>query len=106
MQTVVVDLIKEDMLIKAKHALGFILNGFPKTSKQALLFIKEIGDVDVIIYLYSNTNDMIQRLVQKRGPSANPELIRREIVNYMKETKEGTSKFSAKLEKVCVAPVI
>lgn len=94
------DLIKEEMLKKVNVAEGFIFNGFPRSSKQAILFVKEIGNVDVVIYLYSNTNEMVQRIQRKRGQVINPDAIRKEIINYMRDTKEGTSKFTAKLEKV------
>lgn len=88
------------MLVKSATSEGFILNGFPRTSKQALLFVKEIANVDAVIYLYSNTNDMISRVQQKHGQNLNVDHIKKDIMTYMKEARDSTSKFSAKLERV------
>lgn len=39
----IVDIVKEEILKKVNEAKGFILNGFPRTSKQAVLFVKEVS---------------------------------------------------------------
>lgn len=94
------DLIKEAMLQKASAAKGFILNGFPRTNKQATLFVKEIGDVDVVVYLYSDTQVLVTRTQEKRGGRTDPEVIKKDIQSYIKEVKESVAKFGAKMEKV------
>lgn len=88
------------MLQKITTAKGFILNGFPRSSKQAALFVKEVCDVDVVVYLYSETHVMVMRTQEKNGGQGDPEIIRKNISNYVKEVREGVSKFGAKLEKV------
>ncbi|KAF2884772.1 hypothetical protein ILUMI_21379 [Ignelater luminosus] len=98
--TLVVDLIKEAMLQKAPTAKGFVLNGFPRTNKQATLFVKEIGDVDVVVYLYSETQVLVTRTQEKRGGRVDPETIKRDIQNCIKEVKDSVSKFGAKMEKI------
>lgn len=88
------------MLQKVNSTSGFILNGFPRTNRQANLFVKEIGDVDVIVYLYSETHVLVTRTQQKHGPRGDPETIKAKISSYCKDVKEGLSGFGAKVEKV------
>ncbi|GJQ66863.1 hypothetical protein Trydic_g7887 [Trypoxylus dichotomus] len=97
--TMIVDIIKEEILKRVNEAKGFILNGFPRTSKQALLFVKEVKDVDAVIYLYSETYKMVSRVQEKKG-DIDEEVVKNEIFKYVNEVKEGTAKFSAKVEKV------
>ncbi|KAK9744232.1 hypothetical protein QE152_g7863 [Popillia japonica] len=95
----IVDIVKEEILKKVNEAKGFILNGFPRTSKQAVLFVKEVKDVDAIIYLYSETYKMVSRVQEKKG-DIDEESVKNEIFKYVNEVKEGTAKFSAKVEKI------
>lgn len=97
--TMVVDIIKEEMLKRANFAYGYVINGFPRTEKQAIMFVKEIGKVDVIIYLYSDTHSMVTRTMEKLE-GGNAELIKNSILTYIKEVKKGTAKFSSKVEKI------
>lgn len=95
-----VDLIKEAMLRTARYAKGYLLNGFPRTNKQATLFVNEVGDVDVVVFLYSDTQIMVTRTQEKSGGQTDTETIKKNIQNYLKEVKESVSKFGAKIEKV------
>nr|XP_022903570.1 adenylate kinase isoenzyme 5-like [Onthophagus taurus] len=95
----VVDLIKEEMLKNVNEATGFIINGFPRTAKQAALFVKEIKDVDVVIYLYLETMKMVNRLREKEG-SIDEDAVKNDIFTYVKEVKDGTAKFATKVEKI------
>lgn len=99
-QGIVVDLIKEAMLLKAKLSNGYVINGFPRTSKQAFLFVNEIGNVDVIIYLHGKIDEMAQRVHNDLNSDLTNEVIKRNIGNYMKEIKEATHRFGPKIQKV------
>lgn len=98
--SIVIDLIKEEMLRKSQNSKGYLINNFPRNSKQAAIFIKEIEDVDVIIYLVCDIPVMVKRLKIKSEGRLDEEVIKRSIVGYMKEVKEGTSKYGSKIEKV------
>lgn len=101
LKAIVVDLIKEKMLEQSKDAKGYVLNGFPRSSKQALYFVNEVDNVDAIIYLYGNTDDMVNRVEQDSADlQVQPDTIRKNIINYLKEMKDATQKFGPKLEKV------
>lgn len=88
------------MLLKAKQANGYVINGFPRTSKQAFLFVNEIGNVDIIIYLHGKIDEMAQRVNNELSTDLTNEVIKKNILNYMKEIKEATQRFGPKIEKV------
>lgn len=96
-----VDLLKESMLLRAKQAKGFVINGFPRTSKQAFLFVNEIDNVDCIIYLHGKIDEMVQR-VQEEMTSSDITInaVKKDILSYMKEIKDATQRFGPKIEKV------
>lgn len=96
---VVIDLIKESMLSNIKHKKGFLLNGFPRTAKQANMFVKEIADVDVIVFLYSDMQLLLSR-ANKKHKNEDLNTLKKNIHNYLREAKAGVSKFGAKIEKV------
>lgn len=99
-QAVVIELLKEEILRRGKDVNGYIIDGFPRTSKQASQFVKEIKDVDAVIYLYSKVNEMISRVRQKKECVKQDEDIKNEIFDYIRDVKNGTIKFSTKIHKV------
>ncbi|KYB27609.1 adenylate kinase isoenzyme 1 isoform X2 [Tribolium castaneum] len=98
--SIVIDLIKEEMLRNSVNCKGYIINNFPRNSKQAALFIKEIDDVDAIIYLSCDVPVMVRRKKIKSEGRLDEEVIKKSITSYMKEIKEGTSKYGSKIEKI------
>ncbi|RZB66650.1 adenylate kinase isoenzyme 1 [Asbolus verrucosus] len=98
--SIVIDLIKEEMLRMSLNCKGYLINNFPKNSKQASLFIKEIDDVDAIIYLVCDIPIMVKRKKVKSEGRLDDETIKKAIANYMKDIKEGISKYGSKLEKI------
>ena len=88
------------MLRRGRSAKGYIIDGFPRTSKQASQFVKEIKDVDAVIYLYSKVNEMISRVRQKKDCVKQDEDIKNEIFDYIRDVKNGTVKLSTKIHKV------
>ncbi|XP_044752944.1 uncharacterized protein LOC123312533 isoform X2 [Coccinella septempunctata] len=101
----VVDLIKEALLSNSitNPRKGFIINNFPRSRKQAKLFLKEIKDVDVIFYLFADMATLINRLQGKYSERPeDEENFKKKIVNYAKEVKEALSGMRAKNEKECV----
>ncbi|XP_031344908.1 adenylate kinase isoenzyme 1-like isoform X2 [Photinus pyralis] len=80
---------------------GFLFNGFPRTAQQASMFVKEIGNVDAIIYLYTDMQVMISRIREKKSKNLHENLLKRQIRTYTKEVKKAVSKYGAKIEKVC-----
>ncbi|KAL3283255.1 hypothetical protein HHI36_006403 [Cryptolaemus montrouzieri] len=99
----VVDLIKEALLLNpfARSSKGFIINNFPRTRKQAQLFVKEIKDVDAIIYLFADISTLLARLQAKSPENFESDLNKKKIVDYDREVKIATSGMRAKLEKDC-----
>ncbi|KAK5646549.1 hypothetical protein RI129_005013 [Pyrocoelia pectoralis] len=89
------------MLSKTDLRNGFLLNGFPRTAKQASIFVKEIGDVDVILYLYAEMQTMISRIKKKVEENLNVDILTQNIRTYTVEIKKALSKFGTKIEKVC-----
>lgn len=98
-----IDLIKEEMLRQCSNQCsnGYIINNFPRTPKQASLFIKEISDVSAIIYLKAHIPVLLQRIEQKMGSATSNEELQTKIIhNYVREIRESVGKYSDKLEKV------
>lgn len=97
------DLIKEELLSNSKNRSnrGFIINNFPRTKKQAKLFVKEIKDVDVIVYLFADMATLINRL-QGKFPEKPQDVyvLKKKIVDYAKEAREALSGMKAKNERV------
>ncbi|KAB0798604.1 hypothetical protein PPYR_09597 [Photinus pyralis] len=98
---IVIDLLKEEILSKVRGSNGFLFNGFPRTAQQASMFVKEIGNVDAIIYLYTDMQVMISRIREKKSKNLHENLLKRQIRTYTKEVKKAVSKYGAKIEKVC-----
>ena len=98
--SIVIDLIKEEMLTTSHNCKGYLINNFPKNSKQAALFIKEIDDVDAIIYLVCDVPVMVKRKQVQSEGRLDDDVIKKMIATYIKEVKEGTSKLGSKIEKV------
>ncbi|XP_044266729.1 adenylate kinase isoenzyme 1-like isoform X2 [Tribolium madens] len=97
---IVIDLIKEEMLRKSENSKGYIINNFPRNSKQAAIFIKEIDDIDAIIYLSCDVPVMVRRKKIKSEGRLDDEVIKKSITTYTKEVKDGTSKYGSKIEKI------
>ncbi|KAF5294181.1 hypothetical protein FQR65_LT10892 [Abscondita terminalis] len=97
---IVIDLIKEAMLSSVQKKKGFLLNGFPRTSKQANMFVKEISDVDVIIFLNGDVPTLLNRNREKEKFNIDLSESKKQIQNIIKEIKTGVSKFGSKIEKI------
>ncbi|XP_025835249.1 uncharacterized protein LOC108734753 [Agrilus planipennis] len=78
---------------------GYIIVDFPRSSKQASLFVKEVGHVDFIIYLYATTDILIKRVIERPGPEETEKFIK-ETQNKLKEIREALNKYNYKIEKI------
>lgn len=91
------------MLLKSKQAKGFVFDGFPRTPKQALYFVNEIDNVDLIIYLHGKIDEMAQRVLhQFSNTDQTIDMIKKKIISNIKEIKEAVHKFGPKIEKVFI----
>ncbi|XP_017773830.1 PREDICTED: adenylate kinase isoenzyme 5-like [Nicrophorus vespilloides] len=86
------------MLSRAPWSCGFLLNGFPRNASQADMFVNEICDVDVIIYLTCNIPMMISRS-QFKSETRKLHDIKEEISHYQKNISRGIKKYNAKIER-------
>lgn len=100
--TIVIDLIKEEMLKQASNCKGFVINNFPKNSKQAALFTKEIDEADVLIYLFADISTLIERTKLKIESQLDDETIKKTITNYLKKARDVALKYKRKVEKIRV----
>ncbi|XP_045471044.1 uncharacterized protein LOC123678195 isoform X2 [Harmonia axyridis] len=101
----VVDLIKEGLLLSSvgRTDRNFVINNFPRSKKQAKLFIQEIKDVDVIIYLFADMVTLINRIQEQNiEKPLDVDILKKKIVLYAKEVREALSGMKTKIEKECV----
>ncbi|XP_017773808.1 PREDICTED: adenylate kinase-like [Nicrophorus vespilloides] len=96
--TIVIDIIKEEILSRTAWANGFVLNGFPRNANQADMFVKEACDVDVILYLTCKVPTMVSRSLFKSDSNRLVD-VKVEIALYNKHLAQGIKKYSAKIEK-------
>ncbi|XP_065172139.1 adenylate kinase isoenzyme 1-like isoform X2 [Atheta coriaria] len=96
--TIILDLLKEEMLAKAKQTSGFIINGFPINREQADMFVKEIGPVDVIIVFKCSHSVMLERYAQKM-PHLTKQEIKAKLRQYTSHVKSSLQKYDTKVEK-------
>ncbi|KAK9879393.1 hypothetical protein WA026_006462 [Henosepilachna vigintioctopunctata] len=99
----VVDLIKEALLQSTfSRNNGYIINNFPRSKKQAKLFVKEIKDVEAIIYLFADMSTLATRLVSdcKSDEPPDVDIIKKQISDSAKEIKEAISGMKVKVEKI------
>lgn len=101
MQDIVIDLLKESLLNSTTNR-GFVISNFPKTAKQAQMFVKEIGNVSFVLHLHSNVNCLMDRAQQKSQERLDQELLKNTIVFADSYLKLSLMKFVNKVENVII----
>ncbi|KAJ8955561.1 hypothetical protein NQ318_001391 [Aromia moschata] len=93
----VLDILKEHLL-KSPTKQGIVISNFPKNAKQADMFLKEIGNVSVILYLYTDTPFLIERAQERSEQELDEESLKKNIETATKDIKTALMKFTAKIE--------
>lgn len=87
---------------KIKNKKNYLIDGFPRNLKQAKMFDNK--NVDKVIYIYSTKNIIIKRLLKRAKIEGRkddtPEVIKKRIEVYKKETKPLLEYYKDKLVKV------
>ncbi|KAG5882987.1 hypothetical protein JTB14_004326 [Gonioctena quinquepunctata] len=96
---IVLDLLKE-ALLDSQTDKGFVISNFPKNSKQADLFLKEVGYVTFIFYLYSDTSFLIERAQKKSVGEVDEDMLRRSIASSTRDIKMNLGKYIMKIESI------
>nr|XP_023020200.1 adenylate kinase isoenzyme 1-like isoform X1 [Leptinotarsa decemlineata] len=96
---IVIDILKE-ALLESNNDKGFVISNFPKNSKQAELFMKEIGNVSFVFYLFSDTTILIDRAQRRSSVELDEDTLRRNIASSSRDIKAGLGKFIMKIEGI------
>lgn len=101
MQLQVIALLKEELLNTSSEN-GYVISNFPKNSKQADLFVKEIGNVNFILYFYCDTISLLSRAQEKHDGDINEGVLKRNFAYATRDIKMSLSKFLIKVENVSI----
>ncbi|XP_048844285.1 adenylate kinase 5, like [Brienomyrus brachyistius] len=87
----VLDMLKDAMIAKADVSKGFLIDGYPREVKQGQEFEKKIGVPDLVLYIDTKEDTMVQRLL-KRGETSgraddNEATIKKRLDLYYKATE-------------------
>lgn len=96
-------MLKEAMLKTVNSTKGYIINNFPKSSRQADLFVNEICNVDIIICLQTDVNMLINRIQEKINGKISNSTLKMKIENCNKDIEECLAKFKDKVFKVMLS---
>lgn len=96
--------IMESVFLKHSHAGGFVLDGFPRTLKQAQALekmLEKLGQkVSMVLSLAVNETELVQRLLkraQEQGRKDDTEdVIRNRLVQYHQHTRPLVDHYKAK----------
>ncbi|XP_050530656.1 adenylate kinase isoenzyme 1 [Daktulosphaira vitifoliae] len=84
--SVVMELLKEKISSKLGSSKGFLIDGYPREKQQGEEFEKAIGPVDMILYLESDDDTMVQRLLKRAETSGrsddNMETIKKRLATF------------------------
>lgn len=95
----VIQLIKET-LVNSTNDNGFVISNFPKNSKQADLFIRDIQNVNFILYLYSDIVSLLNRAQAKTDRELDETILKKDIAYATRDIKSSLQKFIPKIENV------
>lgn len=87
-------------MLNSNFGNGFVISNFPKNSKQADLFVKEISNVHFIYYFYSDTISLLRRAQEKSADEVNESLLKRHFAYATRDIKMSLGKFLPKVENV------
>ncbi|XP_018571134.1 adenylate kinase isoenzyme 5-like [Anoplophora glabripennis] len=96
---IIIDLLKESLLT-ATTDKGFVISNFPKNAKQAVMFVKEIGNVSFILHLYSDTGCLINRAKERSEDNLNEDILKRDIIFASRDIRLSLMKFTDKVENI------
>lgn len=99
-QFLIIELIKEALLNSNASVSGYVISNFPKNSKQADLFMKEIGNVNFIFYLYCDTISLLSRAQERNEGELNETVLKRNFAYATRDIKLSLGKFLSKVENV------
>ncbi|CAH1989475.1 unnamed protein product [Acanthoscelides obtectus] len=98
--SIVVELLARAML-HSRTDKGFVITNFPRTPRQADLFVKALFRVDLALYFYTDTNSLVERAKQRAGGENFDEAnVRREIAYANRDIKGCLGKYSEKVENI------
>ncbi|UJR13441.1 hypothetical protein I4U23_000455 [Adineta vaga] len=87
---VVLDLLKEQMLEKADHSKGFLIDGYPREVPQAKKFEEMIAPCDLVLYVQASDETMTKRLLHRGQTSGriddNEETIKKRLKTFHNQT--------------------
>nr|CAH7752838.1 unnamed protein product [Callosobruchus chinensis] len=97
---IVMELLSQAML-HSRNDKGYVISNFPRTPRQADLFVGALGRVDLVLYFYTDTTRLVERARQKAGGEDLDEaVVRRDIAYANRDMKGCLGKYSEKVENV------
>lgn len=94
-----IELIKKSLLHENTQN-GYVISNFPKNSKQADLFLREIGNVSFVLYLYCDTASLMKRAQEANVGDINQIVLQKKIAHATRDVKMSLGKFISKVENV------
>merc|ERR1719242_2816168 len=72
-------------------AKGFLIDGYPRTVDQGIAFEENVGECCAVVYLETDNETMVQRLLKRAKTSGraddNEETIRKRLTVFSEQTK-------------------
>lgn len=93
-----IDIIKKEMAMHPE-AVGFLIDGYPRTPEQLVRFEREIGSCDTVLYLETTTDIMQQRMLKRAEAEHRIDDTTKTFTHRIQQFSENTQKIIEVLRK-------